>query len=161
MRRRANVLLYASRVLSICAVVASLAVGSIATLAAAFLCFDSCPEPQDLIPRFVLYVEPVTVPPASLAGSALAAFIGYCLITNQRRRAVITLIAFVLGAAAGLLAVVGIISQMQAHVPITPQGYTDGGQAVQMARLWGASLLLLTTTWTGALAILEWRGERR
>src|SRR5437660_12595921 len=89
MRQVVQFLLFASRVLALCAVLAGLAAGLLqATIGATIICVDSCPPRDayfsDLGPIAVRIMTPCVV----LEVLALVAFVAYCLATRQARRVV-------------------------------------------------------------------------
>jgi hypothetical protein len=158
MQKVLQFLLFASRGLAVCALLAGIGVGFLQmTGGASFVCFDSCPTREFMFS----YLGPTTVnallPCVVLALLALVAFVAYCLATGQAQRVVIPIL-FLLGG--GLLGVAGLYAFLQHAQATLPVGEGDiliAGPAETFRGLWGLTILLVAGTWSGMLAYLQWR----
>jgi hypothetical protein len=157
-QRVAEFLLFASRTLAICAVLAGIGVGFLQmTAGSAFVCFDSCVTREFMFS----YLGPSTVqtllPCVVLKLLALVAFVAYCLATGQARRVVMPILFLLVG---GLLGVAGLDALLQHAQTTLPVGEGDiliAGPAESFRALWGLAILLVAGTWSGVLAYLQWR----
>jgi hypothetical protein len=142
---------------SVCAFVAGVGAGLFeASLGGVISCFDTCPEPTNLYPRVVDAAIHLMTPCVALALAALATFVIYCLITRQRRRAIIQVAAFVIIGALGI-AVLGAYWWFgQTHPPLTPDGYFKESELELWVTGWGLTLTVVSGVWSGILAYLQW-----
>jgi hypothetical protein len=159
MRKVAQFLHVASRVLAIGAILAGIGVGFLeATIGPSFVCFDSCPTRGEMFPN----VGPgaalqALLPCIVLELLALGAFVAYCLATGQARRVVLPIFFLLVG---GLLAVAG-LDALRQHVATTIPVDQNGIVIAEAAQAWatwvGLAVVLVAGTWSGVLAYLQWR----
>jgi hypothetical protein len=159
MRKAARPLLYASRALAICAVLAGLAMGLIGMMAIGFTCFDSCPSPEQFFPRLLPEAVFVLKPCVALEALALAFFLVYCAITRQPRRAVVVILILLGVGLTGLAVINALIQQAQATLPINSDGLLEEGPVAAWGRLWALALEIIAGVWSGALVVLQWGAE--
>ncbi|MGZ3599634.1 MAG: hypothetical protein ACXWQ5_07925 [Ktedonobacterales bacterium] len=158
MRKVAQFLHVASRVLAICAVLAGLAAGLLTvSVVAAFICFDSCPTREDffssrVLPGTVQFMMPCVV----LEVLALAVFLAYCVATHQPRRTIAPILFFLIGGLVGVAALDALLQHGQATLP-NEDGILLEGPVEAWVQLWGWVLLLVAGAWSGVLAYLQWR----
>lgn len=119
MRMVAKVLHVAARVLALCALLAGLgAVFLEAVVSATAICVDAC-SPRDL---YFSDLEPIAVrimtPCAVLVVLALAIFLAYCLASRQGRRAVMSILFFLVGGLVGIAALIALLQYGQATVTV-------------------------------------------
>jgi len=159
MQKVAQVLLFASRCLAICAVLAGIGVGFLeATIGAAFVCFDSCPSREFLF----LNLGPGTVlqpllPCIVLELLALVAFVAYCLATGQARRVAMPILFLLLGGLVGVAGLYTLLQHAQATLPVDQDGIVIPEAAKAWATWGGLSVLFVAGAWSGVLAYLQWR----
>ncbi len=157
MRRSILALLIMSRVLAVCAVLAGLAAGLLAsTILVGFTCFDSCPSRTDFLSRMPAEAR-LLIPCVVLAALALLFFLAYCLDTRQPRRANVAILFFLAGGLIGVAALAGLVQIAHATLPIHEDSPEFAHAVVGWAQLWGLSLLLVAVVWSGVLAALLWR----
>jgi hypothetical protein len=157
MQRFVPALLVASRVLAICAVLAGLIAGLLAsTILVGFTCFDSCPSRADFLNRMPAEAR-LLIPCVVLAALALALFLAYCLDTRQQRRANVATLFFLVGGLSGVAALAALVKIAQATLPINEDNPQFAQAVVGWAQVWGVSLLLVAVVWSGVLAALQWR----
>ena len=160
MSKVVQLLLFASRGLAVCAVLAGLGAGLLAYWASGLVCFDSCPTRAS----YFASLEPGTVrvlaPCVVLEALALAVFLAYCLATRQTRRAVISLLFLLVAGAVGVVALSALVQHAQATLPVWGG---DAGDLLREAPLvawttqWGLALTLAAGVWSGIPALTQWR----
>lgn len=160
MRKVSLILLILSRLLIVCACIAGLAAGFIqAWFGAAFVCFDTCPDPNLFFPAEGPRAIQVMTPCVAIELAALAIFVLYCLITRQPRRAFKQAVALVGIGAVGVVALNLILAFGQAHVALKSDGvntYFDESSLVRWENLWGLALMAIVGAWSIILARLQW-----
>jgi hypothetical protein len=157
MRKAGQLLLYASRVLAICAVLAGLVTGLFeATLGADFTCFDSCPTPEFFFSNLGTSAVWLMTPCVALESLALVTFLAYCAATGQARRAVTVILVLVVGGLAGAAALSALMRQGQANLPVTQDDILAEGSVVAWASQWGQALATVAVAWSSVLAFLQW-----
>ncbi len=157
MRRVATFLYYVSRVVSICAVLAVLALGLItATISAGLTCFSNCPAPQDYVPGMTMDAMYMAVLCAKIELVPLVFFLAYCSVSRQMRRFVKSVIFLVVGAAVGVVVLWAFLAYLQGHVPVTPDGYyLDKRLAKGWTQSFGLCFMLVVGIWSGVFAYLQ------
>ena len=158
MRKVAQFLHVASRVLAICAVLAGLAMGLLeAAIGATVICVDSCGRRDayfaGLGPTAVRVMKPCVV----LEVLAVAVFLAYCLATRQARRTIAPILFFLVGGLVGVAALNALLEHGQATVPADAGGFLIAASAEAWAGLWWLALTLVAGAWSGVLAYLQWR----
>lgn len=157
MRKVAQFLHVASRVLAICAVLAGLAPGLLTAMFRGFVCFDTCTTRE----FYFSYAGPTAVrvmtPCVVLELLALAVFLAYCLATRQARRAVIALLFLLVGGLVGGGVLNALLQHAQATLPVEEDGVLVRGPVEAWVGLWGLSLGLVASTWSGVFARMQWR----
>ena len=157
MRKVLLVLLYTSRFLAICAVLAGLGAGLLTGAFGAFVCVDSCPTPVDYFPSQGPTAVWVMIPCVALAVLALLTFTGYCIATRQARRAIVQTLVLVVGGVVGSFALNAFMLHGQASVPLTFDDYfADSGSLEAWVKEWGLALTVVAGVWSGSLAYLQW-----
>lgn len=162
MRVFALILFYVSRVLAVLAVLAGLAAGLLVfTFGVAFVCFDTCPSPDDYFARFVGEMW-MTWPCGALAALALTTFVAYCVATGQARRAIMQTIVFLGGGLVCVATFDAVFHWCQSTLPVTQYYQVEEGPAeAWMARL-GLTVIIVTGVWTSVLGGLQWgRGAQQ
>jgi hypothetical protein len=158
MQRVVPSLLLAARALAILALLAGLFIGLIAAGPVAGLtCFDSCPTRDDFFSTFVPAAMRLMLLCVPLPALTLVLFVVYCLATRQPWRALIVLLVFVAGGLLGFVVLNGLVEQARTTLPVNEYGLVDSS----WASMWGGTLLLLATLWSGGLACLEWHRRWR
>lgn len=158
MRQVIQFLRLASRGLAICAVLAGLAAGLLAgTIGAAFICFDTCPPRESYFSHLGLGVVQVMTPCVVLEVLAVAAFVAYCLATQQTRRTIAPILFLLIGGLVGVVALVALLQHGQATLPVDSYGYLVETQAEAWAQQFGLVLALVAVAWSGVLVRLQWR----
>ncbi len=154
MQRVIPMLLIASRILAVLALLAGLFIGLIAAgPGASFTCFDTCPTRDVFFPTFVPAAMRLMLWCVALAVLALVLFLVYCLATRQAWRALIVLLVFVAGGLLGVAVLNGLVEQARTTLSINEDGLLVDSS---WASMWGGTLLLVATVWAGSLACLEW-----
>jgi hypothetical protein len=161
MRRAISLtLLVLSRLLVVGAVVAGVAAGFIqAWLGAAFVCFDTCPDPTVFFPSEGPKTIQIMTPSVAIELAALVIFVLYCLITRQPRRAIKQAVALVGIGVVAAIALYLILAFGQAHVALKSDGadtYFDESSVVKWESLWGLALMTIVGAWSIILARLQW-----
>lgn len=156
MRRVTTFLYYVSRIVSICALLATLGLGlMIATLGVAFTCFDSCPAPQDYVPNMTIGAINMAVLCAEIELVPLVCFLAYCGVSRQMRRFVRSVIFLVVGGAVGAGVLWAFLTYLQGHVPVTPDGYLDERLAEEWKQWFGLCFTLVVGVWSGVFAYMQ------
>ncbi len=154
------ILLILSRLLIVGAVVAGLGAGFIqAWFGAAFVCFDTCPDPLFFFPTEGPQAIHIMIPSVAIELAALVIFILYCLVTRQPRRAVKQAVALVGIGVVAVGALYLILAFGQAHVALKSDGvdtYFDESSLVKWESLWGLALMTIVGAWSIILARLQW-----
>jgi hypothetical protein len=158
MRKVTQSLLFASRGLAVCAVLAGTGVGLLqATIGPAAVCFDSCVTREFLFS----YLGPSTVqmllPCVVLELLALVAFGAYCLATGQARRIVMPILFLLIWGLVGVAGLNALLQHGQTTLPVDQDGVLIPESARSFRTLWGLAILLVAGTWSGVLAYLQWR----
>ena len=154
------ILLILSRLLIVGAVIAGLGAGFIqAWFGAAFVCFDTCPDPLFFFPTEGPQVIHIMIPSVAIELAALVIFVLYCLVTRQPRRAVKQAVALVGIGVVAVGALYLILAFGQAHVALKSDGvdtYFDESSLVKWESLWGLALMTIVGAWSIILARLQW-----
>lgn len=155
-------LLILGRFFAVGAIVLAFGAGFLqAWFGAAFVCFDTCPEPTSFFPTEGPKAINLMIPCVAFALVALAFFVLYCLVMKQPKRALKQAIALVVGGAIGVIALNLILAFGQAHVALKSDGagntYFDEGSLVAWESLWGLALMAVVGAWSIFLARLQWR----
>jgi hypothetical protein len=159
MQKVTTVLLFASRGLAICAVLAGIGVGFLeASFGAAFVCFDSCPTREEMFPTIGpgAVLQPL-LPCIVLEVLALGAFVAYCLATGQARRVVLPILFVLVGGLVGVAGLDALRQYAQATLPVDQDGLVIAESAKAWATWAGLAFLLVAGAWSGVLAYLQWR----
>ncbi|MGZ3665047.1 MAG: hypothetical protein ACXWQR_06605 [Ktedonobacterales bacterium] len=156
MRKSVPLLLLASQGLALCAVVAGLGAGLLATFAAAFTCFDTCPTRKDYFSLLGPASLRVMTPCVVIELLALAAFLAHCVATRQARRAVTSILLLLVGGMAGVAALSALMQHGQATLPVIEDDVLAESQVESWAQLWGLALMLVAGAWSGILAYQTW-----
>jgi hypothetical protein len=147
----------ATRVLAILAVLALAFTLWAGSLLVGFTCFDSCPTREQYFPHQLSTAMFLLGPCIVLATLALFVFLAYCLATQQPRRALITLLYFIVVVLLGAVALNALVQYGQATVSVYDESSVlIEDSIVAWARQWTLSILLLGVVWSGGLACLEW-----
>jgi hypothetical protein len=163
MRKLARFLLIASRFLAIVAILAGVGAGLYeATIGRFIACFDNCPVPGDYFanqgPAAVQQMTPCVV----IEALAVVIFLAYCAATRQPRRAVISLLALLIGGLVGGVALYAFLEHGQASVSLTHDqyyAYFVERSLETWVTLWGLGLMVVAGVWSGVLARLQWSAE--
>jgi len=153
-------LLFASRGLAICAVLAGLGAGLLEATFGGLACFDSCPTRTAYFAGLGSVAVSVMTPCVMLETLALAAFVAYCLATRQTRRAVISLLFLLVAGAVGVAALSALMQHAQDTLPVWGG---DAGDLLREAPVgdwivqWGLALTLVAGAWSGVPALMQWR----
>ena len=158
MRKNLPDLLVTAQSITVCGAVVGVGVGLLDAASAAYVCFDSCPEPA----TFFANQGPDTVrgmlPFVALELLALALFVAHGVATRRSRRT-LTQAAALLGV--GVVSVVGLAAFMQsghANIPIMRDGadsYFAESALETWQRDWGLALMLVAGVWSGALLAMQ------
>ncbi len=160
MPRAVPSLLFATRGLAVCAVLAGLGAGLLEATFGGLVCFDNCPTRAS----YFAYLGPgavhVLTPCVVLEALALVAFLAYCLATRQTRRAVISLLFLLVAGAVGVVALSALAQHAQDTLPVWGG---DAGDLLREAPLgdwivqWGLAVALAAGVWSGVPAFIQWR----
>ena len=161
MRKVTQFLLFASRGLAICAVLAGLGVGLLmSSVLPDLVCFDSCPTHAEYFAHLGPGTVQLMMPCVVLGVLAIAVFVTYCLATRQVRRAVLALLVLMVGGLVGVAALAALLQHAQATLPSASGSDCCAllpDQLQAWAQEWGLALMLVAGTWSGVLAYLQWR----
>lgn len=158
MRQVVQFLLFVSRGLAICAVLAGVVTGLFAlSFGPAFICFDTCPSRAVYFSNLDSGMVQLMTPCVLLEALALAAFAAHCLAIGQVRRTIAPILFFLIGGLVGVAALGALLQYGQATLPVGEDGILLEGPAVAWAQQWGLALLLVAGAWSGVLARLQWR----
>ena len=157
MWRTVQFLLVASRSVAICAVLVGLGAGLLqATFGAAFICFDSCPDPTSYFSRLALGAVWLLTPCVAIETLALVLFLAYCAATGKPRCALAAALVFLLGGVAGYFALFAFIQQAQSSIAITRDGSFVEQSLETWTLQWGLAVTAVAAIWSGVLAYLQW-----
>lgn len=152
-------LLYASRGLALCAVLAGIGMGAFYTLFAGLVCFDNCPTADlyySTIGRVMLHV---LTPCVTVEAAALATFLVYCALARRPRRAASALLVLTAGALLGGAVIGELLSLAPSVLTVTSDLQIEGGALVTWTRLLGAAIAVVTGLWSSLLVHLQWARE--
>lgn len=160
MQRVTLVLLYISRTLAICAILAGLGPGCLEASFAGLVCADQCPAPEFYVANFGSGDVELMKPFIVIEALAMTLFLVYCLATRQVRRTVIVLVVLLVGGLVGVAALVALAQHARAMLPdvVTEANYyTYMDQLEALGTEWGFALMLVAGVWSSLQIFLQWK----
>lgn len=156
-RKIARFLLPTSNVLAVLAALVGLGLGFLlATLGAAFTCFDSCPTPDDYFARLVTGTLNLMTPCIALEALTLVALVAYHAAKREPLRALAPTLILVLGNLVGVAALTAQYWQGQSSLPVTPDGLLVEDAVTAWGFTWGMAVLIVAVAPPAGFAILQW-----
>lgn len=156
MGKSAPLLLLVSQCLAFCALLAGLGAGFLATFAADYTCFDTCPTREGYFSLLGPTALRVMTPCVVLEVLALAVFLSYCVAAGQARRAVKLILFLLVSGMVGIAALVVFMQHGRATLPNIEDDILAESQVVSWARMWGLALMFVAGAWSSILAYQTW-----